>query len=304
MTISNCICNNPLYSGIWTASSNIIISNCVIVNSPTFGIYITNQNQLRTSVLNNIILSPSKVGIYISGGKYNKIEGNVIDSCPGAGGYAAIQTYGTQENLIIRNNTVRNSGYEGMRLRCNYSIIDGNYCHENGQHGIRLVSMTHSTINGNICINNSQSAVQTYSGLKLESSNYNTIVGNVATGSTQQIGINEQSSDYNIIANNIVKDNSLCQIKNSGINDTVINNKGYMTENKGALTFSSTGSQTQFLIPHGLTSAPTVVELSAKSKDAAGEKYWTADANNITVNFVIPPQAGTNNIILSWKAEV
>ncbi len=74
--------------------------------------------------------------------------------------------------------------------------------------------------------------------------------------------------------------------------------------NSGTFTANGTGSQTQFTIPHGLVSAPTIIELSAKTKDATGEKYWTADAINITVNFVIPPPVGTNNVVLSWKAEV
>ncbi len=120
-------------------------------------------------------------------------------------------------------------------------------------------------------------------------------------------GINESSpSNYNTIENNDLSGISAIQnrIVTVGVNNIVKNNLGYAAENKGILTANGTDAQTQFIILHGLALAPTAVELSAKSKDATGEKYWTADATNIIVNFVVPSPTGTNNIILSWKAEV
>jgi len=74
--------------------------------------------------------------------------------------------------------------------------------------------------------------------------------------------------------------------------------------NSGTATFSGKETITTFTIPHGLVSTPTVVKLEAKTADAAGDKYWTADATNITVTFLTAPPAGTGNVVLSWEAEV
>jgi len=74
--------------------------------------------------------------------------------------------------------------------------------------------------------------------------------------------------------------------------------------NSGTATFNGTGAQTTFTIAHGCSSTPTYCEIGAKSTDAKGDKYWSVDATNITVTFGTAPPVGTNNVVLSWKAEV
>jgi hypothetical protein len=81
-------------------------------------------------------------------------------------------------------------------------------------------------------------------------------------------------------------------------------NKGYVTENSGVATFSGDAATTAFTIAHGLAATPTVVNLEAKSADAVGDKYWTADATNITVTFAAAPAAGTDNVVIGWEAKV
>lgn len=75
---------------------------------------------------------------------------------------------------------------------------------------------------------------------------------------------------------------------------------------KGILTYNGDGIATSKTIPHGLGVIPNYYSVSPLSADtgAAGIKYITADATNLTVFFNTAPVTGTNNIVLNWKAEV
>ena len=88
------------------------------------------------------------------------------------------------------------------------------------------------------------------------------------------------------------------------INAPIKNVIGYTTENSGTATFSGDGSTTQFTIPHGLVAEPSKVQVTPMSADAAGDFYVTKDATNIYVNYKNAPASGTDNIVLSWYAEV
>lgn len=72
----------------------------------------------------------------------------------------------------------------------------------------------------------------------------------------------------------------------------------------GTVTFSGDGATTQFAIPHQLVRAPSKVRITPQSADAAGDFYVTVDDTNIYVSYKTAPPAGTNNIVLSWYAEV
>jgi len=81
-------------------------------------------------------------------------------------------------------------------------------------------------------------------------------------------------------------------------------NFGYCTENSGTATFSGDGTTTQFSIAHGLVSEPSKVLVTPMTEDAAGDFYVTKDATNIYVNYLSAPPSGSNNVKLSWYAEV
>ena len=79
---------------------------------------------------------------------------------------------------------------------------------------------------------------------------------------------------------------------------------GQKFNTSGTATFSGTGAQTVFTIAHNLALPPTNVNLEAKTADASGVKYWSADGTNITVTFITAPPAGTDNVVIGWKGEV
>lgn len=81
-------------------------------------------------------------------------------------------------------------------------------------------------------------------------------------------------------------------------------NKSPKTENSGSETFNGDGSTTQFIIAHGLASEPSKVQVTPMTEDAAGDFYVTKDATNIYVNYLSAPPSGSNNVKLSWYAEV
>lgn len=70
--------------------------------------------------------------------------------------------------------------------------------------------------------------------------------------------------------------------------------------NAGTETFSGDGVATAFTIPHGLTATPSARVVWAESVDAAGDRYVTADATNLTVTFIAAPASGTNNVVLGF----
>ncbi len=76
------------------------------------------------------------------------------------------------------------------------------------------------------------------------------------------------------------------------------------TKNVGTLIANGTGTQTDFDITHNLATDPVTLELTAKHSNAVGDKYWVKkDTNTTTIKFITPPPVGTNNVILSWRAE-
>lgn len=81
---------------------------------------------------------------------------------------------------------------------------------------------------------------------------------------------------------------------------------GLSTTKSGTLTYSGDGIVSTKIIPHGLVSTPTFFQVIPSSADAgtAGIKFVTADATNLTVTFNTTPITGTNNVKLTWKAEV
>lgn len=76
--------------------------------------------------------------------------------------------------------------------------------------------------------------------------------------------------------------------------------------NKATTTFSGNGLSISKIIPHGLYATPTSYSVVPSSIDAglAEISYVTADSTNLTVYFKTAPKTGSNNVSLTWKAEV
>jgi len=75
---------------------------------------------------------------------------------------------------------------------------------------------------------------------------------------------------------------------------------GKPSTNEGFSTFSGTGVQTTFLIPHGLPSQPKGGVVTPCTATAAAPFYASFDATNINVVFTTAPATGSNNLKFSW----
>lgn len=112
-----------------------------------------------------------------------------------------------------------------------------------------------------------------------------------------------QNVDYTDIRTYIPQYNQI-KIYDTHAIDTIGAVYEIATRNSGTATFSGDGLTTQFAIPHRLVSTPSKVLVTPMSADASGDFYVTVDATNIYVNYKTAPPVGTNNIVLSWYAEV
>ena len=140
-------------------------------------------------------------------------------------------------------------------------------------------------------------------GIKLDSSTYITVKYNEFVSTVYNADIVElNSADNNIIMYN--SPHNKYSIIVVGANTTVKYNRYYVTENSGTVTFNGDGSTTQFTIAHNLVSTPSKVQVTPMSADASGDYYVTVDSSNIYVNYKTAPPSGTDNIKLSWYAEV
>jgi len=77
----------------------------------------------------------------------------------------------------------------------------------------------------------------------------------------------------------------------------------YAKRNSGTATFNGDGTTTQFKILHNLVSTPRKILVTPASA-ITNQFYVTADNTYIYVNYLSPPPAGTNNIVIHWYAEV
>ena len=147
--------------------------------------------------------------------------------------------------------------------------------------------LTHSRIVGNLILgdlSNPRGQGVNASGLS------------VVISSNQFVGL-----DYPIFSPNLNWAQADDNIFYGNNNDPVLGTK---YRNSGIETFSGDGTTTQFSIAHGLVSEPSKVLVTPMTEDAAGDFYVTKDATNIYVNYLSAPPSGSNNVKLSWYAEV
>ncbi len=214
-------------------------------------------------------------------------------------------------NITIDMLHAYSNSENGVFIRESLARISNSESESNGKHGFWIYrhGAWDSALTACAAYDNSKSSSGLYHGFYIDGDGTWTtgqcaLIGCVSYGAAWGVKQDYQTAlARNTVIGGVFSGNQLGAINvSSTLKAYGINNPLY--ENKGVFTASGDGAQAQFTISHSLASAPTTVELSAKSKDATGEKFWTADATNVTVNFITPPPIGTNNIILSWKAEV
>jgi len=205
-------------------------------------------------------------------------------------------------NLIIKGNVGVGNNFGILVADCDNVIISENIIRDAGQaastagRGIQAARSTGKIIN-NIIDNAYEN------GIRLGDATDVLLKGNrISDSGTADLYI-DGGTKVAILDNYLL---SATPINIASYPTTLIikRNVGYATENSGTATFSGDGSTAQFSIAHGLVSEPSKVQVTPMTEDAAGDFYVTKDSTNIYVNYLSAPPSGSNNVKLSWYAEV
>lgn len=222
----------------------------------------------------------------------------------------------SDQNLYLCH-SYSNKGH-GVIVRCSDSRIFDGISENNNKNGFWIcrTGAWNTVLTACISWNNSKSDAGKYHGFYIDGADSYTsgrcsIIGSIAyddqNPKTQGWGV---TSNYQTaVSRNMVIGGSFTNNLSGAININgnilrAANINDPLYDNKGIFTASGTGKKVQFGIPHGLVGIPTNVQLEARTSGASGSKYWSANNTNIIVNFITAPPNGTNNIVISWKAEV
>jgi len=308
--VADNIIENCNGEGIFAKNScdNVFSNNHVLNNGKTgIALWKDVSSSDRNIISNNIVRGNAYNGIHLDiATSYNIVEGNV---CEG-NGYRGIRITPVAPDIailnVIRGNICKGNKNDGIEvLNADYNVIANNATEDNQYHGIRLYNSDENIVCNNVVKDNSKAGAYLYDGIRIDGdSARNIICNNRVSGADQYRGIRGYDTEnYNVIFDNILVGNYRA-LTVVGADDVVKRNLGYLTENGGVATFSGDGVVASFSWAHGLVSTPTKILVTPRSADASGDFYVTADATNITITYITAPPAGTDNIVLSWYAEV
>lgn len=182
-------------------SYRLTVSNCQIINSGNAGIWFDNTAGTYYCLIHdNIIYNPAGIGIYVSAGDEDQINGN----------------------------TVVSAGLSGIHLLSNDNLnVTNNIVESNERHGIYLTITDTTIVSENTCNNNDALDSATYDGIHVDnSSDDNTIINNTCRGNHRHgiyvIGSRNQIVS-NIVAENdehgIVVSGGDCQVNDNHVED-------------------------------------------------------------------------------------
>jgi len=251
-------------------------------------------------------------GIYLQG-----VEGCEISGCHFYRGRYAIYTHEGSSFWRVLGNLFEGQPQIGI---CFLNALRGvftNNCFSNIRREAMSFDGKNMVVIGNFIEQPAQELDNTYSGIYLRS-DYSICAGNIIDG---DFDTSPNRMKYGIylkyretIKTNLISGNTIRRFRTAGLYEElgaasesgyiIERNIGYITENSGLATFSGDGTTKTFSFAHGLSAIPNHVSIEAKSLDACGDKYWSADATNIVISFATAPPAGTDNINLSWDAKV
>jgi len=262
----------------WQGSANpdrvgrVVIQGNTIKMNGGLGIYFEAESgyEIGSIVVTGNSVYLARHGIGLNYTKYCVVSKNILSGCSTSG----VKLNRVYNSLFLGNVVLGNKWYGIYINNIGESLIMNNYIRNNAHCGIQIYG-SDIHIEGNILRNNGNYGIDVASG----------------------------SSNIRIIRNDLYNAATTI-ISDAGTNTVIKQNRGYITENSGTATFSGDGTTTQFSIAHGLVSAPTKVQVTPMTADAAADFYVTADNTNIYINYKSAPPSGTDNLKFSWYAEV
>jgi hypothetical protein len=268
--------------GPWDPVTDLLVEGNVISASIRESIYVPG-NDARTDtrfVIRDNVIDGGMYGVYVGSGlKDIRIEGNHITNTVSQKGIFV----DSGAEVDVLGNVIAGCALHGIDHRGNASLVRGNVVKDSsraapgGFPAIQLNGGSGMTCTDNMTFDDQAVATQ-YSGIWVRSSS----------------SLVERNSGYGNIAGLITDER--------GPGTVIRENNGFPTEGQGATTWSGDASRKDFGFAHGLTCAPDLVQVSAKSADAAAEHYWTADATSVVLHFLRAPRAGADNVSIAWRA--
>lgn len=195
-------------------------------------------------------------------------------------------------------------GWHGAYIDCS---LDNNF-----KNGLSLAGDMNRVV-ACVAAGNSLAADATYDGIRV-GSQWNTLMGNCAFDSTtnkagrlvQRYGIAEVSisgstPDYNTYVANMTIPNVTGSMLVVGPHDQVEVNTGFVNDAHGAAVIP-VGS-TSVTVPHGLSMAPTLVEVTPRNAPTNAIGYWWVDSEDgVTFTVHVQNDPGASGWSLWWRA--
>lgn len=215
--------------------------------------------------------------------KFHNMTGNEINITSTASS--------TNMGVTIADNVIHGSGTAntgtGITLTGDYATIHDNIINAKGGHGIAVVG-SFNKIHHNTAKDCDYFNTTTYDGINV-AGNSNKIDDNICRTTTngaskQRYGINIASGTSNVVKDNTVDGNKSGQISADIATNTVKQNVGYKTENKGS---ASTSSGTSVVVNHGLAINPPTGSIFVTSmSNLGGASFWISNVTStqFTIN--------------------
>jgi parallel beta-helix repeat protein len=147
----------------------------------------------------------------IQGINFYKVENSRISGCRIESVYGHGIFLSIVSNIVVTNNTVVSSGFDGITLViADYNTVAGNIV-ESSDSGIYISSSNYNTVTGSIVESNGSR------GILLYNSDYNIITSNRCTGN-QSYGVDivNAGCDKNLVATNVLIGNVIGSLNNAG----------------------------------------------------------------------------------------
>lgn len=241
--IQNCHISDSGLGCIGGRADGLTVAGCVLERPGTNGdgvaVYpsaTTNDNR-RTLVIGNRIVSPLNNGIHVGGDGDVAVVGNIIIDAAQYGIIVENNVGGTFNLAVVSGNLVKGTtNFEGIRIEMfDHVSVTGNTVSAAGQHGIAVNTCDAVSVIGNAITGS------TTHGISLTAATRTVVSGNSILDNLSRGIVVGGASDDVLIANNVVDNNAVGQTR---VQDTATN--VYINNNllRGTTAFSNTTSGT------------------------------------------------------------
>lgn len=306
-------CNDVAIKLRW-CSSVVVSSNIIDINDVSWGddngggifCYHGDGPCIDVTIHENMVQDSGKVGtgmgIAVTGDATGFAEGIAI-----LGNNVRDCYYGINvgwNNLTIQGNMIhgRSTGHSGIYSTAQDNQISSNSIHDTGIYCYQDVSGT--VLDGNTIQGGNQYFRVDGDGIGIATQSYtvsDVVIKNNILANIDDYGVNIYFTagwiypDNTIIEGNVFENCTTGAILNAGTNTSIKYNVGYVTENKGTATITTT---TFVTFAHSLATTPTLV-LASFNLASYGNYTWTATTTEITITV---STSGTYTVY--WYAEV